>query len=128
MSKLNELLAKEKIHAWYWGHEHRLVIYDQHPHWRFYGRCVGHGGMPYFRDSFPGSSPHVTAFYKVAGGLKSNIMVPNGEVLDGPNPYLLRDQLKYGPQGYLVLELEGSRIHESYRAPNGSEIRRQTIE
>lgn len=34
---------------WYWGHEHKLTIYDRHHVEKgieAYGRCVGHGGMP----------------------------------------------------------------------------------
>jgi hypothetical protein len=41
---------------WFWGHEHRLAIYE-----RFnvkegieaYGRCIGHGGMPVTRGAIP---------------------------------------------------------------------------
>jgi hypothetical protein len=34
---------------WFWGHEHRLAIYevvDQAGGIRTFGRCIGHGGMP----------------------------------------------------------------------------------
>lgn len=34
---------------WFWGHEHRLLFYDQFGFpdgIRAWGRCVGHGGMP----------------------------------------------------------------------------------
>ena len=34
---------------WYWGHEHRLAIYDKYRvagGIETYGRCIGHGGMP----------------------------------------------------------------------------------
>jgi hypothetical protein len=34
---------------WFWGHEHRLAIYNQFgvdDGVRAYGRCIGHGGMP----------------------------------------------------------------------------------
>ncbi len=41
---------------WYWGHEHRLAIYDK---FRVkdgidaHGRCIGHGGMPVERGMAP---------------------------------------------------------------------------
>ncbi len=50
VSKLARLLSARSLFAWYWGHEHRCVLYDQHPAWGLHGRCIGHGGYPYFRD------------------------------------------------------------------------------
>lgn len=41
---------------WFWGHEHKLAIYDKYavaggiP---TYGRCIGHGGMPVERGALP---------------------------------------------------------------------------
>jgi hypothetical protein len=41
---------------WFWGHEHKLAIYDKYaveggiP---AYGRCIGHGGMPVERGALP---------------------------------------------------------------------------
>jgi hypothetical protein len=34
---------------WFWGHEHRLAIYEQNAiagGVSAFGRCIGHGGMP----------------------------------------------------------------------------------
>ncbi len=42
--------------VWFWGHEHKLTIYDKYaveggiP---TYGRCIGHGGMPVERGALP---------------------------------------------------------------------------
>jgi hypothetical protein len=39
---------------WYWGHEHRLAIYDKfrvNEGIEAYGRCIGHGGMPVERGA-----------------------------------------------------------------------------
>src|SRR5262249_36133091 len=49
VEKLSGLLEDRRIFAWYWGHEHRCVVYDVHPAWGLRGRCIGHGGYPYFR-------------------------------------------------------------------------------
>jgi Calcineurin-like phosphoesterase len=41
---------------WFWGHEHKLAIYDQYAvtgSISCYGRCIGHGGMPVERGSWP---------------------------------------------------------------------------
>ncbi len=127
VEKLGDLLTNGRIHAWYWGHEHRLVIYDRHPQWGLYGRCIGHGGMPYFRDKLAGASVEATGLYSVNGKTSGGITVPRGRVLDGPNPYLGEESHKYGPNGYLVLDLAGDTIRESYRLPHGRVIHQETI-
>jgi hypothetical protein len=41
---------------WFWGHEHRLAIYDKfsvEDGVEAHGRCVGHGGMPIERGAAP---------------------------------------------------------------------------
>jgi hypothetical protein len=39
-----------RVNSWFWGHEHRAVIYNRHPRYGMYGRCFGHGGFPQNRD------------------------------------------------------------------------------
>lgn len=122
VTRLADLLTSGRISAWYWGHEHRLVIYDQHPKWGIYGRCIGHGGMPYFRDKLPGASANATGLYRLAGKTSGGITVPSGRVLDGPNPYLGSKSHKYGPNGYLVLEFDKSNVREHFLQPNGQPV------
>ena len=41
---------------WFWGHEHKLAIYDRYnvrDGIEAYGRCIGHGGMPVERGEAP---------------------------------------------------------------------------
>jgi len=41
---------------WFWGHEHRLAIYEKFSvkeGIEAYGRCIGHGGMPVTRGAAP---------------------------------------------------------------------------
>src|SRR5207245_1541269 len=69
---LAPILASGRIFAWYWGHEHRCVLYERHPTWGLYGRCAGHSGFPYFRDTFDPGTPSTTTpdgsvWYTVAG-------------------------------------------------------------
>ncbi len=120
-SALGELLTNRKIYAWYWGHEHRCMIYDRHPQFDIYGRCVGHSGYPYFTDknkagtvSAPG--PQGSVWRTV--GMKN--MVPGGMILEGPNPYVKDHEKDYGPNGYMTLELDGNRINEVVHMPDGS--------
>src|SRR5258708_5215561 len=54
--QLREFISPDKPVLWFWGHEHRLAIYDEFgvkDGIRAFGRCVGHGGMPVSRDKKP---------------------------------------------------------------------------
>jgi hypothetical protein len=131
---LRLLLDTGRIHAWYWGHEHRCVVYDPHPSWKLKGRCIGFGGYPYFRDTEELKARNGTAetgangstWYRmpgmnlsadqsrVPGGLK----IPSSLVLDGQNPYLGDVAHQYGPHGYLTLEFEADRLFETFYIPS----------
>ena len=120
-SQLAALLNNKKIFAWYWGHEHRCVIYDQHPVWGIHGRCIGHSGYPYFRDTFKEGTigdpaPQGSSWRKV----ETKNMVPGALILEGPNPYVPGHTDKYGPNGYVTLELDGEHLKEIVQMPDGS--------
>jgi hypothetical protein len=120
-SQLSPLLDGKKLFAWYWGHEHRCVLYDRHPRWGLHGRCVGHGGYPYFRDSFTEGTvvergPQDTARRKV--GPRDE--VPGGLILEGPNLYIPGHTDRYGPHGYMTLEFDGPRLNEIVHTSDGS--------
>jgi hypothetical protein len=115
---LSELLNKQRIHAWFWGHEHRLVLYEAHSIWGFKGRCVGHGGFPAFRDSVQGSGGSLYHWID----LPSKPYVPAARLLDGPNLWIASDQQRYSPHGYVTLEFEGERAWETYRTPDGAAV------
>lgn len=117
-AKLDALLRAKKVFAWYWGHEHRCVLYDRHPVWNIYGRCIGHGGMPYFRGDV-GKYP-VDAADERWRRLPGRNLVPGALLLDTPNPYVEGHADDYGPNGYLTLELAGTSLKESVHAPDGS--------
>ncbi|WP_437313089.1 metallophosphoesterase family protein [Sorangium sp. So ce385] len=126
--QLQPLLTARKISAWYWGHEHRAIFYDQHQTWGFFGRCLGHGGFPYFRDEFSDESieplkdgQHV---FRVKAGSAST---PGGRVLDGSNPYVYESGKRFGPHGYAALELADTQLQEILYAPDGTELYRRTL-
>src|SRR5688572_21968810 len=124
VTKLGSLLARRKIFAWYWGHEHRCVLYDAHPAWGMLGRCVGHGGYPYFRDKLDA--------YPLAGGpmwrrVEAKNLVPGAVVLDAPNPYVEGEAEKYGANGYVTLEFDDQRLNEIICAPDGTILRERQL-
>jgi Calcineurin-like phosphoesterase len=127
-AKLGELLGSGKILAWYWGHEHRCVLYEPDPRYgNLLGRCLGHGGMPYSRrpvEDVPVDRTVGDAIWRRFGARN---MVPGGLVLDGPNPHVEGKENKYGPNGYMVLELGDGMLTEVVHAPTGEELYRREI-
>ena len=125
-TKLASLLSNQKIFAWYWGHEHRCTIYDQHPAWKMYGRCVGHGGYAYFRDPVSNAATLDGAGHEgtVWKQLDAKNAAPQGRILDGPNFYLhpQGDPNKYGPHGYMTLKFDNEHLTELVHHPDGKEL------
>jgi Calcineurin-like phosphoesterase len=124
VAKLGGMLGQKKIFAWYWGHEHRCVLYDAHPAWGLYGRCIGHGGYPYFRDKI--------ADLPIAEGtvwrrVESKNLVPGGVVLDAPNPYVKGEEESYGANGYLTLDFNDGGLNERVHAPDGTVVRERQL-
>ena len=116
--KLAKFLEEKRIFAWYWGHEHRCVIYDRHPVWNFYGRCVGHSGMPYFRGAVS-NLPVAPNLQKCWRRMEAKPFAPGAVILDGPNPYIPDDPSKYGPHGYAAIELKAESLIEGIHDPSG---------
>jgi hypothetical protein len=132
INKLTDLLSSQRITAWYWGHEHRCVVYDRHPTWNFYGRCIGHGGYPYFREPslvYSLAAKPKTVSYGFWRELPANTDrgAPRAILLDGPNPDLGRYKDKYGPNGYVTLEFTGKTLTERYFLPTGQELTSNVI-
>lgn len=47
--QLGHITGPDRKALWFWGHEHRFAIYGKNSFpggITFYGRCIGHGGMP----------------------------------------------------------------------------------
>jgi hypothetical protein len=115
------LLNSGRVFAWYWGHEHRCVIFERHPQWQLFGRCIGHGGFPYFRDIFPGAlNPKMNPDGSRWITLVTRNTAPTGTVLDGRNPYIKGHEEEYGPNGYATLEFSDDHMNETIHAPDGT--------
>lgn len=127
-AKLGELLNSGKIRAWYWGHEHRCILYDPDPRYgNLLGRCLGHGGMPYSRGPVEDVPVHRKVGDAIWRRFEAKNMVPGGLVLDGPNPHVEGKENKYGPNGYMVLEFDDETLSEAIHAPTGEEIHRLEV-
>lgn len=129
--ELDKLLHdhRDKLVAWYWGHEHRCVLFDRFDSWGLYGRCIGHSGYPAFKDDF-GSRPHEKLLvdgYEFRLVEARNESPVGGRVLDGPNRYLDHEKKKYGPQGYAEVVLGSTDIVESLYTPEGKLLYRAPL-
>jgi hypothetical protein len=109
-----------RIHAWFWGHEHRCVIYSAHDNFGFKGRCIGHGGFPGFRDRFNGGvGPDAYRWVN----LPKNDDAPAAEVLDGANKFIKNEESRYSPHGYVTLDFNGDECVENYFAADAELLR-----
>lgn len=118
---LGKYLQARRIFAWYWGHEHRSVLYDPHPAWGFHGRCVGHGGFPEARidlSNAPFSDELGSQWRQVAGTGD----VPGAYVLDTANLYIPTFETQFAPHGFMRLEFNNSDVTEYVRAPDNANI------
>jgi hypothetical protein len=123
------LLRSKRIFAWYWGHEHRCIVYEA-PDTDFgiLGRCIGHSGMPQSRDPTIGLARATGAIYvradwrvcpptSVAGHRLSRAVV-----LEGSNEFILGEEEKFLPHGYAVLNFDGAYLEEEIRSATGKVI------
>lgn len=120
---LAPLLDDRLITAWFWGHEHHCILYDNHPLWGFRGRCVGHSGFPEFRPGVLGDAPGTLGWKRLGG----RNLVPDAVMLDGPNQHVQGYENHYMPHGYTVLELEGPRVTELYYEADGTLLKRGSL-
>jgi Calcineurin-like phosphoesterase len=94
---LNDLLyrqiepLRDGIRAWFWGHEHNLIIHDSYK--GVLGRCVGHGAFPVGLDELPTHPP-------VADVPVANVQLGRG--------------FAFYNHGYAILRLDGASAEVSY--------------
>jgi hypothetical protein len=130
---LKHLLTTGRVRAWYWGHEHDGVIYDVHPEWNLFGRCLGNGGIPQApKDevrSAPADPHHPAAEGTTWRRLEKNDNAPGCIVLDGPNAAMKKesDKKKFVPHGFMTLEFSSATLTERVFLAGGTEIYSNTI-
>jgi hypothetical protein len=122
LRQMSPFLEARRIFAWYWGHEHWCVIFEQHRQWRMYGRCVGHSGFPEFRE-WPFAAPDSPTFVHRPG---RGALTPSALLLDGPNNYIATHEKEYSPHGYVTLTFDGDQVEEEYYEPGGTLLHRET--
>jgi hypothetical protein len=118
---LKEFLDARQIFAWYWGHEHRCVLYDEHPAYGLHGRCVGHGGFPELRPDL-GNAPISQELGSSWRKLGKKGDVPGGLVLDSNNLWIAGFETQFAPHGFMRLHFHDEHLTEYVRAPDGANL------
>lgn len=130
LEQLVKYKLADKIFAWYWGHEHRCLLYDKHPAYGFYGRCCGHAAFPQERPDL-GTAPESQEFgsqwrYLAAKTAKNQagetVPVPGAWVYDTNNIYVAGFETQFCPNGFMRLEVDGAHLVEYVRSPDSSNI------
>jgi hypothetical protein len=103
-SKLGPVVQRDRVTAWWWGHEHRCMGFTPAPGVRF-PRCMGNGGVP---TDPPG------------GPLPASVAWENrDQVVDAGQTWLRF--------GYTVLDLRGDRIEARYLNDRGDGVHQEDI-
>lgn len=120
---LAKLLHYKSLDFWYWGHEHRCVVYDVDEGTGLTARCVGHSGMPQRRgDEKTAPSEIAVGNYNWRRLPRKATIAPSALILDGQNDFIKGDEDKYSPHGYVTLHLSGKNLHEEYHLPGGEKM------
>jgi hypothetical protein len=99
--QLSKLITKPVL--WFWGHEHRLVVYEGgslNGGIKAFGRCIGHGGMPI---EYPLPSPFPSP----------SLSQRSIEFID-TRLYLNNENLRVGVNGFARMALQGQNLRVEY--------------
>ncbi len=105
-AKMRPVLDGAPLDGWFWGHEHRCLVYRDLENVRF-ASCAGHGGIPEYL-------------------VEEHAVAPDGLV------YEYRKQYGTGWQpwntfGFVVLDVDGPHIDIRYVDEDGHEHYRTTL-
>lgn len=93
---LQPVIDQNLILGWWWGHEHRCVLYAPQTGIQ-YPRCIGYGGVPIIADKRP-NPPGVNYQYH--------------DFVPGTDPAFARF-------GFVVMDFDNEKLHVQYLGENG---------
>jgi hypothetical protein len=106
LKQLGDILPQ--VTAWFWGHEHNLVVYDEFQ--GVLGRCIGHGAFPVGVDELGKPNPQVPIqAIALAPDTEDGGLFQHGYViidLDGPAAQTTYYQFDAGSQDEVELLVE----------------------
>jgi hypothetical protein len=104
--KMGSLLQKP-VHSWFWGHEHRFVIYDPTDE-VLHARLIGHGGVPVYMT------------HKDSDGFVSPVAFEDHRFIQSGLEH-------WAMLGFAVLDFDGSVMNVSYVDETGRTVRSEAI-
>jgi len=106
--KLGPVLDNNQIHTWFWGHEHRFIIYGPSVNVQN-ARLIGHGGVPVYMTHAVGDP------YIKPAVFEDRRFIPPGGLE------------RWAMFGFVILDFEDSRINASYVDETGFTVKTETI-
>ncbi len=107
LEKIRPALATNKVRSWFWGHEHRCVLYKPHEKVE-YGRCIGHGGVPVYMTHAENDPYPPPGAYEYRGAFQKGLE-------------------RWAWFGFAVLDFDGPVINVRYIDENGKEHKDEQI-
>jgi calcineurin-like phosphoesterase family protein len=106
--KLKPVLDSGRVTSWFWGHEHRCVVYEQGHGGVGLPSCVGHGGVPIYATHSEGDRPKSPATYEYYARMGGSIEF-------------------WTLMGFAVIDLNGGTAAIRYIDENGKEHHKEAI-
>lgn len=110
-NKTAAVRASGRVHAWFWGHEHRCFVYDEYLGVKC-PVCIGNGGVPELLSAgtltLSGAFQAVTAWL---GNLFARVRHPSiapPKAVFEPRPDVDAEDHEWEPLGFAVITLRGS--------------------
>jgi hypothetical protein len=121
--KTAELREDARVHAWFWGHEHRAFVYEP-----YLGVacpvCLGNGGVPELlsrRLTLQSAFAWLTGIVvKLMASLRRSVAAPVIQYAP-PRPDIDEDGLKWEKLGFVVLDIDGAQGTGIYVDEDGME-------
>jgi len=105
--KLAPILGDQQIDAWFWGHEHRFIIYGPTVNVK-YARLVGHGGVPVYMTHAPDGPYIPPAVFEDRRSIERGVEL-------------------WAMFGFAILDFEDEKINVSYVDETGCTVKTETI-
>jgi hypothetical protein len=107
LKKIRPVLDTKRVRSWFWGHEHRCVLYNPHENVE-YARCIGHGGVPVYMPHAENDPYPPPGNYEYRGFFQKGLE-------------------KWAWFGFAVLDFDGPDVHVRYVDENGTEHKNERI-
>jgi hypothetical protein len=99
--KVGQIIERYGVAAWFWGHEHRLTLYERGLHGVGYACCIGNGGVPGYVTT-PDATPGMVRF----------------DYEDG----FMQGHEHWKKFAFAVLDIDGANASVTYVDQNGTEV------